>query len=343
MSSSPTSRERDTKWLRALIVVPVVLAITLPTFAWPSARLSPRDLPFGVAGPSRATQPVEQKLAQQSGAFEVHRYSNEGAARQAIEDRDIYGALVVSNSGTTLLTAPAASPTVAATLESAFAEPSPSQAAKNEPPAKVVEVVPADTDDPRGTAFGALVLPLVLSSVGMAVTIILSTRPGIRRAVVLVGASALGGVVATALMQSWLGVIGGEWIVNAGVLSLTMLSIAAALAGLESMFGWLGFGLGAAVMVLVGNAWSGISSAPEMLPKPLGLIGQLLPPGAGGNLLRSTAFFDSAGGASHLTVLALWAGLGLAGIWAGALVRRRRAGDSVHPLEQAVPAAGQTA
>ncbi len=335
MSSSTTTTERDTNWLHALIVVPIVLAITLPTFAWPSARLSLRDLPFGVAGPSKATQPVEQKLAQQSGAFDVHRYANERAARQAIEDRDIYGALVVSEAETTLLTAPAASPTVAATLENAFAE--------QEPTARVVEVVPADEDDARGTAFGALVLPLVLSSVGMAVAIILSTRPGIRRAAVLLGASALGGLVATALVQSWLGVVGGTWIVNAGVLSLTMLAIASALAGLEAMLGWLGFGLGAALMVLVGNAWSGISSAPEMLPKPLGLIGQLLPPGAGGNLLRSTAFFDRAGGGGHLTVLVIWAGLGLAGIWAGALLRRRRAGDSARPLDKTVPAAGQTA
>jgi hypothetical protein len=37
------------------------------------------------------------------------------------------------------------------------------------------------------------------------------------------------------------------------------------------------------------------------------VIGQLLPPGAGGNLLRSTGFFDGAGGAEHLTVLAVWA------------------------------------
>jgi hypothetical protein len=75
-------------------------------------------------------------------------------------------------------------------------------------------------------------------------------------------------------------------------------------------------------MVLVGNPWSGIASAPELLPTPVGTIGQLLPPGAGGNLLRSTAFFDNAGAAGHLAVLLTWTALGFAALFAGAFLRR---------------------
>jgi len=37
-----------------------------------------------------------------------------------------------------------------------------------------------------------------------------------------------------------------------------------------------------------------------------------MPPGAGANLLRSTGFFDGAGSAEHVAVLAVWAALGLA-------------------------------
>jgi hypothetical protein len=75
-------------------------------------------------------------------------------------------------------------------------------------------------------------------------------------------------------------------------------------------------------MMVIGNPFSAVSSAPELLPKPVGLIGQLLPPGAGGNLLRSTAFFGGAGGARHLAVLLAWAVLGLGAVWAGTLRRR---------------------
>jgi hypothetical protein len=49
-----------------------------------------------------------------------------------------------------------------------------------------------------------------------------------------------------------------------------------------------------------------------MLPEPAGVIGQLMPPGAGGNLLRSTGYFDGAGAVEHLTVLLVWSGVGIA-------------------------------
>jgi hypothetical protein len=85
-------------------------------FAWPSARLEPRDLPVGVAGPARATKPIEQRIAAADGSFDVHRYADEAAARRAIEDRDIHGAVVMTPSGPKALTASAASRTVAQTL-----------------------------------------------------------------------------------------------------------------------------------------------------------------------------------------------------------------------------------
>jgi hypothetical protein len=62
--------------------------------------------------------------------------------------------------------------------------------------------------------------------------------------------------------------------------------------GLQSRLGYAGLGLGAATVMLIGNPLSGTSTAREMLPGWSGTLGRLLPPGAGGQLLRSTAFFD---------------------------------------------------
>src|SRR5262249_58398364 len=76
-SMPDSTKTTTTNWPRVLVVVPAVLAVTLSIFAWPAARLSPRDLPFGVAGPASATRPVEDKLARQHGAFDVHRYADE--------------------------------------------------------------------------------------------------------------------------------------------------------------------------------------------------------------------------------------------------------------------------
>jgi hypothetical protein len=361
-----TTRRGPRSLVAATVLVPVVVAVALMAFAWPSARLAPRDLPIGVAGPPQATAAIERQLGRPGNAFDVHRYTDEAAARAAITDRDVYGAIVVAPGGVTVLTASAASPVVAQLLSQAAtqaggsggaaASPAPGGAAPGPgspvgqapspgSPAgqalsaaggrpRMVDVVPADPEDPRGAALSASVLPLVLAGVLAGLLIGASRRPGLGQAGALVVTAALAGLAAVGIAQGWLGVIGGDWLVNAGVLALTVLAIAAAAAGLLALLGEAGLVLAALLMVLLGNPLSGVSSAPELLPQPFGLIGQLLPPGAGGSLLRSTAFFDGNAAVVPLTVLAVWAVLGLVAVWAGGLLRRRPADATarVRPL-----------
>jgi hypothetical protein len=66
-----------------------------------------------------------------------------------------------------------------------------------------------------------------------------------------------------------------------------------------------------------------------MLPQPVGAIGQLMPPGAGGNLLRSTGFFDGAAAGGHVAVLVAWALGGLGLLLLQGLRSRRPAGVPV--------------
>jgi hypothetical protein len=96
------------------------------------------------------------------------------------------------------------------------------------------------------------------------------------------------------------------------VVGLALGSIALMLVGLHNVSGLPGLGSGAAVVLLLGNPLSGITSAPELLPEGWGTLGQLLPPGAAGTALRSTAFFDGAGSIAPLLVLSAWAVVGLA-------------------------------
>jgi hypothetical protein len=307
----------------AVVLVPVLAGLALAAFAWPAARLGPRDLPIGVVAPAAAGQAIEQRLARDGAAVELHRYADRAAAEAAIADREVYGALVVTPQGTTLLTASAASPLVAQLLQQAVAPSATPPAGGPTPGVQVVDVVPADPADPPGAALGASLLPLVLAGMAAGLLVWLGSGSGIARAIALVGAAGAAGLVAVGIAQGWLGVLGGEWLANAGGFGLTVLAVGAAVAGLAGLFGRVGAALGALLMMLVGNPLSGIATAPELLPSPAGAIGQLLPPGAGGTLLRSTAFFDGAAAGRPLTVLAAWALLGLAAIWLGS--RRRRA------------------
>ncbi|WP_017241414.1 hypothetical protein [Streptomyces sp. SS] len=303
--------------LAVLVLIPTVAAMALWIFAWPAARIAPRDLPIGVAGPAPAADAVERDLGRHEGAFEVHRYDDADAARSAVETREVYGAVVVMPGGTQLLTASAGSPVVAGLLREAVAGQAPADA-----PVQVTDVVAAPAGDPRGAVFGASLLPLALVGAATGVATVLLGLRGPRAVATLAGAAALAGMVGAALADSWLGVLTGDWWAEAGVLGLTVLAIGATFAGLATLLGKPGFGLSAVLTILLGNAFSGMSSAPEMLPSGIGTLGQWLPPGAGGSALRSVSAFDGAAAGGPLLVLSLWAAAGLAATALGA--RRSR-------------------
>jgi hypothetical protein len=323
MKQSESSRTHGRPSMAAILVVPLIAAVVLTLFAWPSGRLQPRDLPIGVAGPPSAAAPIENQLAAEGDSFNVHRYADENEARTAIEDREIYGAFVATDRGQRVLIATAASPAVAQLLDHAATE---AAAAAGTPPV-VDDVVSA----PRGAALGSSVLPLLIAGIVTGVLASLIAQRGAQRAW-LVGAGAiLAGLVATGIVQSWLGIVEGNWAENAAALSLTVLAIASVVAGAHALFGERGVIVAALSMVLIGNPFSGIGSAPELLPEPAGAFGQLMPPGAGGNLLRSTGYFDGAGAGDYVLVLTAWAVGGLILIAAGSRRTRRSLAEPAPP------------
>ena len=299
----------------AIALVPIVVTLVLVLFAWPSARLEPRGLPIGVAGPAAATHAMEQRLP--GDAFDVERYADEASAREAVADREVYGAFVATPGGPKVLTASAASPVVAQMMTAAANEQAPRGTT-----ADVEDVVASGH---RGAALPSAVQPLIIAGILTGVLSGVLASGALRRTGLLVAGSVLAGLAATAVVQSWLGVVGGDWVANAAALSLTVLALASVVAGLQAVLGAPGVALGALTMILVGNPFSGIASAPEMLPRPVGAIGQLMPPGAGGNLLRSTGFFDGAAAGGHVAVLAAWAAGGLALLYLRSLRARRAA------------------
>lgn len=316
MSAAPNRR-----LVAVVLLIPFVVALVLWAFAWPAARMAPRDLPVGVVGTGPAADRLEEQLEARDGAFEVHRYDSGTAARTAIEHRTVYGAITVTTKGPELLTATAAGPVVAQLLHDAVAAQAPDGAE-----VRVTDVVAAPAADPRGSVLGSSILPLAIAGVATGAVVTLLGLRGRRAAGALLGVAALVGMVAAALTDSWLGVLTGDWWSEAGAFGLTVLAIGATVAGLAALIGTAGIGLGSLVMVLVGNPFSGVTSAPELLPRPVGAIGQWLAPGAGGSLLRSVAFFDGNAAAGPLLALSLWAVLGLIAVLAGS--RRRGAGTA---------------
>ena len=314
-------------WWRQLIIVavalPLMIVLAVLAFAWPNARLAPRSLPVGIVGTSPASQQAVAALTRaEPGGFSFSLYADQAAARAAIKDRDVYGAFQIAPASITVLEASAASPTVAQLLTSAGQQLSAHAAAAHHVPAarvSVVDVVPISGNDPRGLVLSSSLLPLTICSIIMAaaVALLLRFRPAWRQILALLVISATAGLGAILITEGFLGALPHDNGTSWAALALTVLAVSVPTAGLIALVGPSGLGLGAALMIFIGNPFSGATSAPQLLPTAVRYIGQCLPPGAGASLLRSTAYFGGHGAAGHLTVLIIWTLLGLAAIVAG--------------------------
>lgn len=337
--ASPPDETRDTAVARSTradvrraggAVLGLVLLLTgmLALFAWPAVTSAPRDLPIGVAGPAPAVQEISGALSSaQPDAFAVTGYPTRDAAVAAIERREVYGAIVVGPNGAEVLTASAASPTVAQLLDQLGG----TLAARQGVSVTTTDVVPLPPADPRGAGLGAGLLPIVLGGLATAGVMTALVR---RRWLRVVGAltfSVVGGL-ALAWVLTALGTLEANYLGSAATLALGIAAVSLTVLGAEALLGFAGIGLGALVMMLFGNALSGAQSAPEMLPRGWSAVGQWLPPGATAQLLRSVAFFDGNGGWPHVVVLLCWLAFGLLLLVVAGARARRRAAVATRPV-----------
>ncbi|WP_216853197.1 ABC transporter permease [Phytoactinopolyspora halotolerans] len=321
--------------IRLGVGVSLLVGVLLTMFAWPNSEVAPRDVPIAVVGPAGAVDEVEQQLdTAMPGAFAVEPAADAGAARQLIEDREVYGAIAVTPDGPPqVLVASAASPAVSQLIETVADRMT--QQLTDAPTPQVEDVVAHPADDARGSGFSSSALPMVMGGMAIGYAMSLAITGVWRRVTGALVAAVGGGLVAALVAQTWLGVLDGAYLANAGVFGLTFAAISLTIIGLGSLLGRVGLGLGALVILLLGNPLSGVTTSPDMLPSGWGTLGQLLPPGAGGTLLRSTAFFDGAAAGGPVLVLASWLVLGLLLAAAGwAKTERVTAGST----NQAVPA-----
>ena len=316
-----------------VVLLTAILTVLLIAFAWPSARSAPRDVPLAISGPAAAVSQVQGGLEKaMPGGFEFTAVTDRAAAVKAIEDRDAYGAIVLDQQAPEVLTASAGGPAVAQILTQLSGR----LAAENPGvQVKVTDVVPLPAEDPRGAGLAAGALPLVLGGILAAALLTQLVKGGARRMAGAISFAVTGALALAAVLQFWLGSLEGNYFANAAVIAMSIGAISLTLLGLEWILGTPGLGLGSAVMMLLGNPLSGMTSAPEMLPGGWGTLGQFLPPGAAGTALRSVSFFDGAGSGRSFVVLTCWLALGLVLCGLGAM--RSRARSVVHGRHEASP------
>lgn len=273
---------------------------------YPPLHAKPHHLPIGIAGPNAAVAQVEAKLDTEKDALHIHYYSNALTAREAVLDREIYGAIVITPDGPELLVASAANPTVATALRAKAAQLSPTGHVN------VADVVPAPKDDPNGSGALTTVLPLTLLSLALGTGIALLEKRPLRRLawVALATTISAGGA---SWMVNAMGTFTGNYWASLGVLASLIFGIGTVSAGLTGI-ARVGRGLDltfALLLLCIGIPGAGALVPPEFLAQPWRALGPLLPPGAAVDTMRGANFFDGAGTSSSAWILTMWVVVGI--------------------------------
>ncbi|MCX4441654.1 MULTISPECIES: ABC transporter permease [Streptomyces] len=299
------------KLLPVVLVLTGVLSAMLVVFGLPAVNGGPHHVPVGLVGPQAAAEALGKQLDQrQPDGWEVTSYPSTDALTQAIHDRDVMGGFAPDGQTLTVYTASAAGNPSSAAINGIGN----AVAAQQGMEATTENVVPFPEDDPNGAGLTAAALPMIIGGVLPAVAMVrlFPGHGGLRLR--LTGAvlfALAAGFALAAIIQFGFGSVDGTYWTTALGLSLGMAALTLPFLGLESLFGFVGLGAGIVVMMFVGNSLSGLATGAHWLPNGWATLGQLMPPGASGSLLRANGFFDGTGAGGPVAVLAAWAVIGL--------------------------------
>jgi hypothetical protein len=266
----------------------VVLIQGIFVFSYVGALHDPKShgLPLGVTGSSPLVAAVDENLP-----LDTTEYPDESAVNEAIDERDIYGGLVVGPTQDKLIVAPAAGRSVAQNLALGFEQ----AASVSGRQLTVEEVHPLGSGDSQGTVSFFVILALVTG--GYLAATIATNITGVatqrERGMILAGTAVVGALVTYLVAGPLLdGIPSGHFWALWPIFTLVMLAVAYATAALQGLLGTAGTLVVILLFVVIGAPSSAGSVANEFLPGFWRALGPLLPPGAGVQAVRNTIYFD---------------------------------------------------
>lgn len=311
-----TKLEQTLRPLVGGLVILVTLIVLLGT-AVRDPR--PHDIAVGMVAPQPVADQLAQGFAQNApGAFKFTTYATDADARTAVDKRDVVAALIVGQTGPTLVVAGAAGEAIAGGVTAAFTNVFAAQGQT----LNAVTVHPFGTGDPHGIVLFFLLLATLISSVlvGALAALTAPDRRWTRIATIVIAYAICAGIVG-ALTASWIANDYGDGIMGLmAVLALFSAAIGLMIAALARLFGAIGVGLGVLFVVLLGLVSSGGPLGSSFLPDAYRLIAPWLPVEPAFSAMRGVLYFGGAGIGTSVAVLAAWAMGGLVVLWASTLV-----------------------
>jgi hypothetical protein len=303
------------KPLIALVTVGVLVAFFGLCLVSALQLLEPRNMAFGVTGPSPVVDAVKSKLS-----LDVTTYSSEADLTEAAERGEIYGGYIPGSSSDKLVTVPAKSFFGEVYVRGGFAD----AAQKNNRTFTTTVIAPLPTSDRTGAVVGLLLLPTLIGGYLYAAMMFPYARAASawRRIAILFGFSVVIAVIT--------GVVGGP--VTGAVptshvwsllpcFALVTAMVALAAVGIQAVLGKAGTLVVAVAFIMVGGAGAG-GAGVALLPTYWQHIGAVLPPRYAIELYRNVRYFD---GHNILPSIAVLLAYGLAGLALVFVTERRRA------------------
>jgi hypothetical protein len=301
------------KHVVVLALVTVVVALFVVCLVSASQLLAPREMPFGVTGPSPVVDAVQKKLS-----LDIKTYSSAADLTQAAKRGDIYGGYMPGASTDTLVTVPAKSFFGEVYVRGGFT----AAAEKNNRMFTTTIVAPLPTSDRTSTVVGLLLLPTLIGAYLVASMLFsVSKTAAVRGRIPIVLAFS---VVVALITGIAAGPLIGAFPTSHLWSLLPCFALVAAAVGLAAMalqavLGKLGTLVVAGLFIVVGGASAG-GGGVALLPTYWQRIGAVLPPQHAIELYRNVRYFDGNNIGPSIAVLAAYALVGAAVI---ILVERR--------------------
>lgn len=348
------------------VLAAAVVSLVMLAFSWPTVTSDPKDLPIAAVGDEEQIDQIAENAP--DGMLDLKTVDSRAEAVNLIEQREVYGAFVLEDEPEILI-AKAASPAVAQqlsgigtqmqhnidqqaisglqegtkkmqeqmqkALEAAASGQAPPQgnpagSATEVPQVKITDVVPLSDDDPSGAGLAIAGLPLTLGGIVGGVLTSMGIRSRRMRLVGTIVYGVVGGLALALIMQTWFGILQGNFAINALAIGLSIAATVGLINGFVSLIGPAGIAFGAVLTMLIGNPIASLNQPKEFLAGSWGDIGQFFVPGAAGTLLRDLSYFPDAPSALQWWVLTAWLVVGIALILVGHVLAHRKAHTAAH-------------